>query len=68
MDKTYLFTLEGYEDYLSKAEEGDTIDFEMPSFCSGDYQAVVKRDEHGLYIDKKDNYMKGCRDFEIIKQ
>lgn len=67
-DKKYLFTFEGYENYLVKAEEGDVIDFEMPSFCSGDYQATIKRDEHGLYIDGRDNYMRGCRDFEIIKK
>lgn len=49
-----------------KFQEGDEIYFEMPSFCSGDYKAIVYKDpEFGLYIRKKDNYFKGCRDFSV---
>jgi len=56
------------EDFDMKFEEGDVIEFEMPSFCSGDYKAVVKRDEDfGLYIDKDDNYFEGCRDFIVLR-
>lgn len=40
------------------------IVFEMPSFCSGDYTAKLYRDELGIYIDAKDNYFKGCRDYD----
>ena len=68
MSKKYLISFKGFESWLDGVEEGDIIDFEMPSFCSGDYKAVVKKDDYGLYIDSKDNYMKGCRDFEIIKK
>lgn len=50
-------------------EEGDTIIFDMPSFCSGDYEAVVKRDPiFGLYINQDDNYFEGCRDFDIKRK
>lgn len=46
-------------------KEGDTIYFEMPPFCSGEYEAKVYKDEGGLYIKKEDNFFKGCRDFRI---
>lgn len=50
-------------------EEGDTIVFDMPPFCSGEYQALVHEDPtFGPYIDDKDNYFKGCRDYRIIKR
>ena len=50
-------------------EEGDKIVFEMPSFCSGDYEAIVKRDpKFGLYVDKKDARFEGCRDFEVYRK
>ena len=42
------------------------IRFEMPSFCSGDYTAKIYKDELGLYIDAKDNYFRGCRDYEAV--
>lgn len=54
------------EDFKFKFEEGDQIIFEMPSFCSGDYGAIVKKDpDFGLYIEDEDNYFEGCRDFEV---
>lgn len=50
-------------------EEGDVIIFEMPSFCSGDYEAEVMSDpKFGLYIDQKNNYFEGCRDFEVKRK
>ena len=53
----------------SPLKEGDTIIFEMPPFCSGDYSAEVKRDpDFGLYIDQKDNHFEGCRDFDIRRK
>lgn len=49
-------------------EEGDEIIFEMPSFCSGDYTAIVHHDpKFGLYIQNKNNYFEGCRDFYVIR-
>jgi hypothetical protein len=49
-------------------EEGDTIEFEMPSFCSGDYSAKIYKDsKFGLFIFKEDDYLSVCRDFKIIK-
>lgn len=47
-------------------QEGDVIVFEMPGFCSGDYEAVVMKDPiYGFYIDKEDAFFKGCRDFSV---
>ena len=66
MKKFSLINIEN--DFHFGFQEGDKIVFEMPSFCSGDYEAIVKRDENfGLYIDEDDNYFNGCRDFEIIR-
>ena len=31
------------EDFNIDFQEGDVIEFEMPSFCTGDYKAVVKK-------------------------
>jgi hypothetical protein len=56
------------EDFKFDFQEGDKIVFEMPSFCSGDYEAIVKRDkDFGLYIESEDNHFEGCRDFEVIR-
>lgn len=53
-------------DFNFKFQEGDEIIFEMPSFCSGDYTAVVYKDESfGLYIDADCNWFEGCRDFYV---
>ena len=47
-------------------KEGDVIEFEMPSFCSGDYEAKIYIDNDGdPYIDKSDNYYNGCRDLYV---
>lgn len=47
-------------------KDGDIIEFEMPSFCSGDYEARIYIDNDGdPYINKKDDYSKGCRDYYI---
>ena len=54
------------EDFKFDFQEGDEIVFEMPSFCSGDYKATVKRDQDfGLYINSENNHFEGCRDFEV---
>jgi len=56
------------QDFDFEFEEGDKIIFEMPSFCSGDYEAVVKKDKNfGLYINSEDNYFEGCRDFIVMR-
>ncbi len=68
MKKTYLAQILQDEPVIfSNIAEGDTIEFEMPSFCSGDYLATVYGDANGLYINTSDNYFEGCRDFGIIK-
>ena len=55
-------------DFKLKFKAGDKIEFEMPSFCSGDYEAVVMKDkDFGLYIDAEDNYFEGCRDFRVLR-
>ena len=59
-EKFYLVNID--DDF----KEGNTIVFEMPSFCSGDYEAKVMKDEKGLFIPKKDNYFEGCRDYEVL--
>ncbi len=56
------------QDFDISFQEDDIITFEMPSFCSGDYVAVVCKDpDFGLYIDAEDNYFDDCRDFSIIR-
>jgi hypothetical protein len=51
-----------------KFQENDKIIFEMPPFCSGNYEAIVKKDDDfGLYIDESNNYFDGCRDFIVIR-
>jgi hypothetical protein len=52
-----------------KFKEGDIIEFEMPSFCSGDYLATIYLDTDGdPYIEKSQNYYSGCRDLFIIEK
>lgn len=67
MEKYYLVNIlkDIKKQERDKFKEGKTIYFEMPSFCSGDYEAKIYKDELGLYIDKDDNYFEGCRDFYI---
>ena len=56
------------KDFDLKFEEGDVIEYEMPSFCSGEYRAVVEKDEDfGLCINAEDNYFEGCRDFIVLR-
>ncbi len=55
-------------DFQISFKTDDVIEFEMPSFCSGEYQAVVKHDaDFGLYIDEEQNYFEGCRDFIVLR-
>ncbi len=66
MEKVYLIQLlQNLPKDLEKAKEGMKIYWEMPPFCSGDYEAEIHKDEHGLFIEKSNNYMNGCRNFEI---
>lgn len=66
--KKYYITNEIVEYNLTDIGEGDTIVFEMPPFCSGDYSAKVYKDDIGLYIDHEDKFFEGCRDFSIRKK
>lgn len=46
--------------------DGDILEFKMPSFCSGDYEARIYIDSDGdPYINRLDSYYDGCRDFSI---
>ena len=66
MEKYYLINLEEYRQLDLK--EGDVIVFEMPPFCSGEYEAQIMKDDLGLFIHQDDNYFEGCRDYEIRKK
>lgn len=49
-------------------KEGDIIDFDMPSFVTGEFEAHVYIDTDGdAYIKKSENYFDTCRDYEIRK-
>lgn len=51
-----------------KAKEGDTLIFNMPPFCSGEYSAEVYVDSEGdAYINKEDSYYDGCRSLFLRK-
>jgi hypothetical protein len=64
--KKYYITNEINQFNLGTDLEGKTIVFEMPPFCSGDYEAKIYKDEVGFYIDHSSHgYFKGCRDFNI---
>lgn len=64
MKKFSLINIE--KDFGFNFQEGDEIVFEMPPFCSGDYAAIVKKDDNfGLYIDSDSNWFNGCRDFFV---
>ena len=66
MKKFSLINIE--QDFNLNFQEGDEITFEMPSFCSGEYVAIVKKDdEFGLYIDASNNWFNGCRDFFVMR-
>lgn len=56
------------KDFDLEFKAGDIIEFEMPSFCSGDYKAEVQQDDvFGTYINAEDNYFEGCRDFIVLR-
>lgn len=66
MKKYSLINIE--QKYNFKFQEGDVIDFEMPPFCSGEYEAIVCKDpKYGPYIDSEDNHFNGCRDWEVYR-
>jgi hypothetical protein len=66
MGKFSLINIE--RDFNFNFEEGDQIVFEMPPFCTGEYGAIVKKDEKfGLYIEDDDNYFEGCGDFYVMR-
>ena len=53
--------------YVQGVRAGDIIRYEMPPFCSGEYLALVREDRGGTYIDAKDNFFSGCKDYSIVK-
>lgn len=63
-NKHYLYADELNTTFIC---EGMRIVFEMPPFCSGIYEAVVKVDKQGRhYIFKDENHFDSCRDYQII--
>jgi hypothetical protein len=61
-----VYVMDWFDDN-QKFQEGDVIEFEMPSFCSGDYVAKIFIDNDGdPYIDKNQNHVGGCRDYHYI--
>lgn len=64
-DKYYLANeIDKYN--IQDLREGDTIYFEMPPMCSGEYKISVSRDSNGFYTRDKP-YFDGCYDFRINK-
>lgn len=47
--------------------ENHKIVFDMPPFCSGNYEAIIHKDDNGLYIKKSEAYFDGCRDFSVVE-
>jgi hypothetical protein len=67
--KQYLIQLfQHNKKLLIEAKENDIIEFEMPSFCSGDYHAIIYKDDNGLYIEQTNNHLSACRDYRLIKK
>ena len=65
--KKYYITNEINQYNLGTDLEGKTIVFEMPPFCSGDYEAKIYKDEIGFYIDHSSHgYFRGCYDFNVV--
>lgn len=55
-------------DDSQKFEEGDFIVFDMPGFCSGDYNAKIYLSDKGEpYIKKSKDYSKRAVDIFIAK-
>jgi hypothetical protein len=56
--------------YLEKVEceEGDIIKYEMSSYYFGNYSAMVQRDDKGLFIDSRDDFLRSCKKYDIIKK
>ena len=66
MQKYYILNEIQQYKALKDIQAGQTIVFDMPPFCSGDYSAKVEQDEAGLYIYKRDAWFTGCRDLYVI--
>lgn len=45
-------------------KEGDIFHFDMPGFCSGDYDFTVK---NNFLVDAPSKIFDGCRNFTIIR-
>jgi hypothetical protein len=67
IDKNKRIYIKDWFNEDQKFNDGDILEFEMPSFCSGDYSARIYLDNDGdPYINIKDNHYNGCRDLNII--
>lgn len=69
MDKHKRVYIKQWFDDNQEFKQGDTLVFEMPPFCSGDYTAKIHLDSDGdPYIKKSKNFYKGCRDVYVISK
>ena len=56
-------------DFGIEAEEGDIIEFIMPSFCTGNYiYKVSKRGKELILKDAPPKIFDGCMAYNIIKK
>ncbi len=68
IEKNNRVYIRDWFDKEQQFKEGDILEFEMPSFCSGDYNTEIHLDNDGdPYIKKSESYYDGCRDIYIVK-
>jgi hypothetical protein len=64
-ERTYIREWFSEEQEFTKE---DTLVFDMPPFCSGDYSAKIYLDNDGdPYIDEDEDYSDGCREMFVVK-
>lgn len=67
MKKQSLVDIE--KNFDIKLEDGDIIKFNMPEYCTGTFEAIVKTEpEYGfLYINEEQDHFEDCISFKIIR-
>lgn len=66
IEKNERFYIKEWFDVAQEYNDGDILDFKMPSFYGGEYSAKIYIDSDGdPYIEKSKNYYEGCRNYEI---
>jgi len=67
--RIYLKTSKHFKpEDIFEVKAGDKLIFDMPPFCSGDYEAKVKEDQLGLYVKSKDCWFEGYRNYWFYKK